>query len=214
LTIEIPGPVLLSGPGTYELKVSQSAAAGRTAIYEVALPATGPKGDKGDPGSPGSDGAPGQDGQPGSQGPPGPGATRIDIAVSNGQTQDFVVPVGTLSTATLRFECSGDVAHRLFTVGAPSGSGGIQTAGTKSISDLASSTVPFTTGAAMPAGQFFGIGVGQPNPNNTSGLYYRMGGTMVLHNGLGVTTIVFDMFLENRSNQGTCLFRGTATPSN
>ena len=36
---------------------------------------------------------------------------------------------------------------------------------------------------------------------------------MVLHNGLGVTTIVFDMFLENRSNQGTCAFRGTAVPS-
>jgi hypothetical protein len=55
-----------------------------------------------------------------------------------------------------------------------------------------------------------GIGVGQPNPNSTSGFFYRMNGSMVLHNGLTVVTIVYDMFLENRSNQGTCLFRGTA----
>ena len=40
-----------------------------------------------------------------------------------------------------------------------------------------------------------------------------MGGTLVLHNGLTVTTVVLDMFLENRSNQGTCLFRGTAVQS-
>ena len=57
------------------------------------------------------------------------------------------------------------------------------------------------------------IGVGQPNPNNTSGFFHRMGGTLVLHNGLTVTTVVFDMFLENRSNQGTCLFRGSAVQS-
>jgi hypothetical protein len=49
LTITIPGDVLASGPGTYQLKVSQSAAAGRTAIYEVALPATGPPGPPGEP---------------------------------------------------------------------------------------------------------------------------------------------------------------------
>jgi hypothetical protein len=42
LTIEIPAPVLVFGPGTYQLKVSQSAAAGRTAIYEVAIPAASP----------------------------------------------------------------------------------------------------------------------------------------------------------------------------
>ena len=63
---------------------------------------------------------------------------------------------------------------------------------------------------ALPAE---GIGVGQPNPNNTSGFFYRMNGTFVLHNGLTVTTVVYDMFLENRSNQGTCLFRGTAVQS-
>jgi hypothetical protein len=40
LTIIIPAPVLVSGPGTYELKVSQSGVEGRTAFYEVAIPAT------------------------------------------------------------------------------------------------------------------------------------------------------------------------------
>ena len=36
---------------------------------------------------------------------------------------------------------------------------------------------------------------------------------MVLHNGLTIVTVVYDMFLENRSNQGTCLFRGTGVVS-
>jgi hypothetical protein len=111
---------------------------------------------------------------------------------------------------TLRIVCSGDAAHRLMTLGVPSGSGGIQLSMTKTISDTAGSTVPFAAGAGIPAGQFVGIGVGQPNPNNTSGFFYRGNGSLVLHNGLNVTTIVFDMFLENRSNQGTCQFRGTA----
>jgi hypothetical protein len=82
LTIDIPVPVLNGGPGTYELKVSQSAAAGRTAIYEVALPATGSgpqgpqgiQGDKGDPGQPGQQGPPGAPGAAGGPGPAGPGA--------------------------------------------------------------------------------------------------------------------------------------------
>ena len=36
---------------------------------------------------------------------------------------------------------------------------------------------------------------------------------MVLHDGLGAVTVVFDMFLENRGNAGTCHFRGTAVQS-
>jgi len=169
----------------------------------------GDKGDKGDaclssePACRGPKGDPGQDGQP------GPSAQRLDVSVNNGAQSDLAV----VGNFTLRFQCSGDAAHRLFTLGVASGSGGVQLSGIKTISDTPGSTIPFAAGAAIPSGQFVGIGVGQPDPNNTSGLFYRMNGSMVLHNGLTVVTIVYDMFLENRSNQGTCLFRGTAVQS-
>jgi hypothetical protein len=172
----------------------------------------GEKGDKGDaclssdPACRGPKGDPGQDGQPGQ---PGPSAQRLDVTVNNGSQSDVAV----VGNFTLRFVCSGDAAHRLFTMGVPQGSGGIQLSGIKTISDTSGSTIPFATGAGLPAGQFVGIGVNQPNPNNTSGFFYRMNGTFVLHNGLTVTTVVYDMFLENRSNEGTCLFRGTAVQS-
>ena len=113
---------------------------------------------------------------------------------------------------TLRFVCSGDAAHRLFTLGVPAGSGGIQLSGIKTISDTAGSTVPFAAGAALPAGQFVGIGVGQPNPNNTSGLFYRMNGSFVLHNGLTVTTVTYDMFLETAATRARA--SSAAPPSN
>ncbi len=169
----------------------------------------GDKGDKGDPCLSSDPNCKGPQGEPGQPGQPGPSAGRIDVTVVNGASQDLAVP----GNFTLRFVCSGDSAHRLFTLGVPAGSGGAQLSGVKSISDAAGSTIAFTSGAGLPAGQFVGIGVGQPNPNNTSGFFFRMGGTLVLHNGLTVTTVVFDMFLENRSNQGTCQFRGTAVQS-
>jgi len=173
---------------------------------------TGAKGDKGDAclsSDPACRGPKGDAGQNGQDGAPGPSAQRLDVSVDNGSSSDVAV----VGNFTLRFVCSGDAAHRLFTLGVPGGSGGIQLSGIKTISDTSGSTVPFAAGAGIPAGQFVGIGVGQPNPNNTSGFFYRMNGTFVLHNGLTVTTVVYDMFLENRSNQGTCLFRGTAVPS-
>jgi hypothetical protein len=190
----------------------------------------GPKGDQGDPGAPGSPGGkgdkgdaclssdpacrgpkgdPGTDGQDGQPGQPGPSAQRLDVSVNNGSTSDVAV----VGNFTLRFACSGDAAHRLFTLGVPGGSGGVQLSGVKTVSDLSNQTFPFAAGSGVPAGQFVGIGVGQPNTGNTSGFFYRMNGTFVLHNGLTVTTVVYDMFLENRSNQGTCLFRGTAVQS-
>jgi hypothetical protein len=177
--------------------------------------APGAKGDKGDaclssdPACRGPKGDPGTNGQDGQPGQPGPSAQRLDVSVNNGSTSDVAV----VGNFTLRFACSGDAAHRLFTLGVPGGSGGVQLSGIKTVSDLSNQTVPFAAGAGIPAGQFVGIGVGQPNPNNTSGFFYRMNGTFVLHNGLTVTTVVYDMFLENRSNQGTCLFRGTAVQS-
>jgi hypothetical protein len=199
----------------------------------------GDKGDKGDPGTPGTPGAPGtpgtpgskgdkgdaclssdpacrgpkgdpgQDGAPGQDGQPGPSAQRLDVSVSNGSQSDLPV----VGNFTLRFVCSGDAAHRLFTLGVIGGSGGVQLSGIKTVSDQSNQTFPFAAGAGIPSGQFVGIGVGQPNPNNTSGFFYRMNGSFVLHNGLTVTTVTYDMFLENRSNQGTCQFRGTAVQS-
>ncbi|MEQ1870495.1 MAG: collagen-like protein [Vicinamibacterales bacterium] len=91
LTVTIPAAVLSGGPGTYQLKVSQSAAAGRTAIFEVALPAVGPAGPKGDTGAQGAQGIqglPGLQGPPGAQGPigpagpPGSGSTGIHASVA------------------------------------------------------------------------------------------------------------------------------------
>jgi Collagen triple helix repeat (20 copies) len=170
----------------------------------------GPKGDPGDPGAKGDkgdQGDPGNNGQDGQPGQPGPSADRIDVSLANGTTQNAAV-----GPFTLNFSCSGDAAHRLFTMGV-SGSGAAEITGVRSISDNSSTFTMFTAGAAMPTGAFAAVGVNNPNPNNTSGFFYRMGGTMVLHNGLTVTTVVYDMFLENRDNAGTCLFRGTGVQS-
>jgi hypothetical protein len=74
LTVDVPQAVVDAGAGTYQLRVSQSAAAGRTSIYEVALPGAGvpgPKGEKGDKGDQGIQGIQGAPGTQGAQGPPG-----------------------------------------------------------------------------------------------------------------------------------------------
>jgi hypothetical protein len=47
----------------------------------------------------------------------------------------------------------------------------------------------------------------------TNGHFFRLGGTLVLHNASVVTTVVFDMFLDDRNNTGLCFFRGTAVPA-
>ena len=86
---------------------------------------------------------------------------------------------------------------------AVTGGGAVEVQGVKSISDSSSTFQPFTIGAGTPTGNFTAIGVNNPNPGHTSGFFYRLGGTMVLHDGLGVETVTFDMFLENRSNEGT-----------
>jgi hypothetical protein len=72
LTVDIPAAVLATGPGTYQLRVSQSTAAGRTAFADVMIPAAGPQGPQGDPGPPGPPGEPGAPGAPGATGPEGP----------------------------------------------------------------------------------------------------------------------------------------------
>jgi hypothetical protein len=115
---------------------------------------------------------------------------------------------------TLRFQCSGPFTHRLFHIAVPAGNGGIQLSGIKTIDDAPGSTIPFATGSGVPnTGIVAAIGVNHPNPNNTSGHFYRMNGSFVLHDGFGSTTVTYDMFLENRNNEGACQFRGTAVQS-
>jgi hypothetical protein len=169
----------------------------------------GAKGDKGDKGDTGDTGPQGPQGDQGPTGQAGPGATWINVSIPNNASTDRTVPGW-----TLRFQCSGVSTHRLFHLAVPAGNGGIQLSGIKTIDDAPGSTVPFATGSGTPnTGIVAAIGVNHPNPNNTSGHFYRMNGSFVLHDGLGSTTVTYDMFLENRGDAGTCHFRGTAVQS-
>jgi hypothetical protein len=88
--------------------------------------------------------------------------------------------------------------------------------GVKSIQDASVNTIPFVAGTVLSPGgaNVATIGYANPNTGNTIGFYYRLGGTMVLHTTSAVTTVVFDMFLDDRgANNGLCSFRGTAVPS-
>jgi hypothetical protein len=100
LTIEIPAEVLAAGAGTYQLKVSQSAAAGRTAIFEVGLPAIGPAGPQGDPGPSGAQGPAGPQGLPAPQTLPIVDTLQISAAAGYGGASDFTTdcPVGSVAT--------------------------------------------------------------------------------------------------------------------
>jgi hypothetical protein len=178
----------------------------------------GAKGDKGDAclssdpacrGPQGPPGSNGTDGSDGAQGPPGPSATWLNVSIPNSTSTDRAVPGW-----TLRFQCSGPPTHRLFHIAVPVGGGSIQLSGIKSIDDQPGTTIPFVTGSGTPnTGIVAAIGVNHPNPNNTQGHFYRMNGSFVLHDGLGSTTVTYDMFLENRGDAGTCHFRGTAVQS-
>jgi hypothetical protein len=134
----------------------------------------------------------------------------LNATVVNGATQD-------LSAAgfTLKLNCTGAAGFRQFLLGA-AGNGGVQLAGVKSIQDASANTIPYVAGTVLsPAGSSLAaVGYANPNTGNTIGFYYRLGGTIVLHNASAVTTVVFDMFLDDRgSNNGLCSFRGTAVPS-
>jgi hypothetical protein len=204
-------------PGSYLLILYQ-ASTSQLATFTFTLGAVGPAGPTGATGATGptgSTGPTGPAGPTGAVGPPGPagsGATMVNVEIANATFVDASVPLG-LGSVTLRFSCLGDAAHRAFVVGAPSGEGAAEVMGVKSIDDIAAATTPFTAGAALPAGAFFGVGINSPSAVSTSGHFYRMGGTLVLHSATGVTTIAYDMALENRANQGTCSFRGTALPA-
>jgi hypothetical protein len=160
---------------------------------------------RGPQGNPGTNGTNGTNGAPG---PQGPAATYLNVSLANSTAQEV-----TVGTFTLRLNCFGAAQNfRQFILGVK-GSGGAQLAGVKGIDDHPSNALPFSAGVGMSPDAFTNIaiiGVNNPNPGATFGHFYRLGGTLVMHNGLRSATVVYDMFLDDRSNTGTCAFRGSA----
>lgn len=179
--------------------------------------AKGEKGDKGDaclssdPNCRGPKGNPGTNGTNGTDGAPGPSAINLNVSLANSNAQE--VQVGTFA---LRLNCFGAAPNfRQFILGVK-GSGGAQLAGVKGIDDHPSNALPFSVGVAMSPDSFTNIatiGVNAPDPGATFPHFYRLGGTLVMHNGLRSATVVYDMFLDDRNNNGTCAFRGSAVLS-
>lgn len=169
------------------------------------------RGPQGPPGTNGTNGTNGTDGDDGAPGPPGPSAIDLNVNLANSNAQEV-----TVGTFALRFNCFGAAPnHRQFILGVK-GSGGAQLAGVKGIDDHPNNALPFSAGVAMSPSSFTTIatiGVNAPNPNATFPHFYRLGGTLVMHNGLRSATVVYDMFLDDRNNTGTCAFRGSAVPS-
>jgi hypothetical protein len=187
---------------------------------------TGAKGDKGEPGGQGAKGdkgdaclssdpdcrgPQGNPGTNGTNGAPGPSAQYLNISLANSTAQEV-----TVGTFALRFNCFGAAPNfRQFILGVK-GTGGAQLAGVKGIDDHPSNALPFSAGVGMSPDAFTTIatiGVNAPNPNATFPHFYRLGGTLVMHNGLRSATVVYDMFLDDRANTGTCAFRGSAVLS-
>jgi Collagen triple helix repeat (20 copies) len=202
-------------PGSY-LLIAYQPSTGQFATFSFTLGAVGPagkpgeKGEQGIQGNQGIQGTQGSQGIPGVPGPPGPagvGATTINVSLVPVQSQLVAVPFGA-GTATLRFLCADAPGTHWFGIGVPAGTGAVELTAIKSMDDA--SMTPYTGGAALPTpGYFVVIGYQSPYNNLTTGHYYRMGGTMVLHSGPAITTIVFDVVLDARG-AATCQFRGTA----
>ncbi len=99
-----------------------------------------------------------------------------------------------MGTFALRFWCSGGVNNRQFQLFAL-GSGGAQIAGVKGIDDDPSNALRFTAGNGLSTGYFSTIatiGVNAPNGGATFPHFYRLGGTLVLHNNLRNVTLVYE----------------------
>jgi hypothetical protein len=169
------------------------------------------RGPQGPPGTNGTNGTNGTDGEDGTPGPPGPSAINLNVNLANSNAQEV-----TVGTFALRFNCFGAAPNfRQFILGVK-GAGGAQLAGVKGIDDHPNNALPFSAGVQMSPDWFTTIaiiGVNAPNPNATFPHFYRLGGTLVLHNGLRSATVVYDMFLDDRNNTGTCAFRGSAVLS-
>ena len=207
-------------PGSY-LLVAYQPSTGQYATFSFTLGAVGPAGEPGKPGEKGEQGVPGIQGiqgipgvgVPGPPGPPGPagtGATKIKVSIPSGASQDVTIPLGS-ATVTLRMNCGGPVFLRVFTLDAL-GSGTIEFTGIKSQEDATPSMLPFTGGAHLPATSIIALGFGHPISFATSASWFRAGGSLVFHNGEDVTTVAYDMVLDDTlGSQGAlCSFRGTA----
>lgn len=205
-------------PGSY-LLIAYQPSTGQFATFSFAHGAVGPAGapgtpgEKGEQGIQGIQGIPGVQGNPGIQGPPGPAggaAKAVSVELANATSQDVVVPLGT-GTATMRFICTGEAGFRTFQVSVPVGTGAAQVTGIRAQNDTTFSMSPMSSGSFVPTPQgFVVIGHNVLNINFTSGHFYRMAGTMVLNSGPAVTTITFNMVLDDRAGLGACQFHGTA----
>lgn len=203
-------------PGSY-LLIAYQPTTGQIATFSFTIGAVGPAGEpgktgeKGDTGGQGIQGIQGIQGNPGIQGPPGPaggGATAFNVTLTPVHSQEIVVPFGA-GTAKLRLLCADTTGTHFMGVGVREATGSVQLTAIKSMDDGA--MTPYSSGADFPTpGTPFLIGFQSPYPNNTTGHYYRMGGSLVLLAGPAVTTVVFDMLLDDRAGTGTCEFRGTA----
>ena len=170
---------------------------------------SGPAGVNGSPGASGPTGPQGPTGPTGPSGPAGPGAFKLDMTVPAGELAE--VSLG--GTFTVAVFCFGEATNRNMNVYARAdlADGDVQFSIVRSKDDAAAT--PVTGGKVLaPLDVIFTIG-SDTQPGDTSGHFYRAGGTVVLRSAAVVTTVVLDAFLENRSNQGTCYLRGTATPS-
>jgi hypothetical protein len=174
--------------------------------------AAGPPGPIGPIGPIGPTGPTGATGAQGPTGPQGPGAVKLSVSLTPTFGQNVYA-----GEFTFRLECDpgGSPGFRGFKLTqVPGGVGAVNLAGVKSIDDAAGSTIPFTIGGFLNGtGYVAAIGWNQPNTGTTNGHYYRLGGTMVLTDASVVTTVVFDMFLDDRNGTGACSFHGTAVPS-
>jgi hypothetical protein len=202
-------------PGSY-LLIAYQPSTGQFATFSFTHGAVGPAGAPGTPGEKGEQGIQGIQGIPGVQGiqgPPGPAggaAKAVSVELANATSQDVVVPLGT-GTATLRFVCTGEVGFRTFQVSVPVGTGAAQVTGIRAQNDTTFSMSPMSSGSFVPTPQgFVVIGHNVLNLNFTSGHFYRMAGTMVLNSGPAVTTITYNMVLDDRALLGECQFHGTA----
>jgi hypothetical protein len=171
----------------------------------------GPSGAPGPGGSPGPSGAigsPGPTGPSGPTGPAGPGALKMDMTIP----ESTIGEVDVDGLFTLVLSCFGGVTNRNLGVTATSSDIGGDAQFTVMLSRDDVTPVPVSGGAGLAFGFLFTVGRISQQGDST-GHFYRGGGTVVVRAGGAVTTVVFDAFVENRNNEGTCYFRGTATPS-
>lgn len=167
----------------------------------------GPTGAPGPSGPPGPSGSAGPSGAPGSPGSPGPGAAKLNLVVTNGEAGQV-----TAGSVTFTLTCSGQVSQRAAALSV-TGTGTVSLAGVRSDNEASAQALTAGVTAGAVDAPLTGIGTGFNATTNTNGRTYRLGGTMVLQDGNAVTTLVFDLFLDNSDGSGLCRLRGSAVPT-